>query len=168
MFNSLLFVYRAPLVLTWIALSVMRDAKLKPVRRGLDVVALVLAFALVSLEVRHWFSGAAMQLSEQNPTRAEMYAYTAAWLVMGVGLIAAGAIRHSAVLRYSSLVLMLIVVVKAFLIDTRHLEGMYRFLSFLGLGVSLLVLAFVYQRFVFPRPLGGKGAVAADDVVKSD
>ena len=36
-----------------------------------------------------------------------------------------------------------------FLFDTAHLADLYRVFSFLGLGLSLLLLAYLYQRFVF-------------------
>jgi uncharacterized membrane protein len=40
-------------------------------------------------------------------------------------------------------------VAKVFLYDTANLSDLYRVFSFLGLGASLLLLAWVYQRFVF-------------------
>jgi len=46
---------------------------------------------------------------------------------------------------------MVVSVGKVFLFETRHLEDLYRVMSFLGLGLSLFGLAYVYQRFVF-RP----------------
>ena len=46
---------------------------------------------------------------------------------------------------------MLAAVAKVFLSDTSHLRDLYRVVSFLGLGASLLLLAFLYQRFVFGR-----------------
>jgi len=54
-------------------------------------------------------------------------------------------------LRYASLVVMLLAVGKVFLFDTRNLSDLYRVFSFLGLGLSLLLLAWLYQRFVFRR-----------------
>jgi uncharacterized membrane protein len=44
---------------------------------------------------------------------------------------------------------MLLSVLKVFLYDMKNLSDLYRVFSFLGLGVSLLALAWVYQRFVF-------------------
>ena len=49
------------------------------------------------------------------------------------------------------LAVMLLAVGKVFLYDTANLADLYRVFSFLGLGVSLLLLAWVYQRFVFRR-----------------
>ena len=151
--NTILYVYGIPALLAALGAWCLRRSEKTWIPQIIGVAALLLAFTMVSLEVRHWYQPDAMELSIQDPTLPEMYTYTAAWLAMGVVLLVTGVMRHSAVLRYSSLVLMLVVVLKAFLLDTRHLEGMYRVMSFFGLGVSLFVLAFVYQRFVFRRPM---------------
>jgi uncharacterized membrane protein len=47
---------------------------------------------------------------------------------------------------------MLAAVSKVFLYDMAALVGLYRVFSFLGLGASLLLLAYLYQRFVFRVP----------------
>jgi uncharacterized membrane protein len=39
-------------------------------------------------------------------------------------------------------------VAKVFLYDLAQLTGLYRIVSFLGLGVSLIVVSLLYQRFV--------------------
>ena len=52
-------------------------------------------------------------------------------------------------LRYASLLVMLLAVGKVFLFDTAQLKDLYRVVSFLGLGVSLMLLAYLYNRFVF-------------------
>jgi len=39
-----------------------------------------------------------------------------------------------------------------FLIDMSALTDLYRVASFLGLGLSLVGIGYLYQRFVFPRP----------------
>ena len=40
---------------------------------------------------------------------------------------------------------------KVFLIDMSDLTGIYRALSFLGLGVVLIGIGWFYQRLLFPR-----------------
>ena len=42
----------------------------------------------------------------------------------------------------------------SFLFDAASLSGLYRVLSFLGLGLSLVALGWVYQRFVFRDEVG--------------
>ena len=66
-------------------------------------------------------------------------------------LLALGMRRQQSGLRWASLVLLVIVIGKLFLFDLSELQGLYRVASFLGLAVSLLLVSFAYQRFVFRR-----------------
>ncbi len=50
-------------------------------------------------------------------------------------------------------------VAKVFLIDMSELTGLYRVASFMGLGLILVGIGYLYQRFVFPMPR--KPAVSA-------
>jgi uncharacterized membrane protein len=54
-------------------------------------------------------------------------------------------------LRYASLAVIMIAVADVFIINAIELTGLYRVFSFLGLGVSLLAIGYVYHRFVFRR-----------------
>ena len=69
-----------------------------------------------------------------------------------MALLVAGILRGGATLRWASLVVVLLAVGKVFLLDAAVLTGLYRVASFLGLGVSLIVIGYVYQRVVFRRP----------------
>jgi uncharacterized membrane protein len=113
------------------------------------ISSLILLLLLVSLEVRQAFQGT--RLDGPEPSNAEWYAYSAAWIIFGTLVLLVGIVTRGIVARYTSLVIMLGAVLKVFLFDTRELQDLYRVLSFLGLGVSLLLLAFLYQRFVFRR-----------------
>ena len=148
-FNLLLFGFGAPIVLFLIGSRELY-------RRGWDKLAklfgassLVFAFLLITLEVRQAFHDDL--LSQDATTIAERYAYSVAWLVFGLILLALGIRRKSTALRWASLAVTLIAVAKVFLYDASNLTGLYRVVSFLGLGASLLGLAFVYQKFVFGR-----------------
>ena len=112
-----------------------------------SAAALVLGFAWISLGVRQLFHGTFLDSGPAGA--AERYAYSAAWVLYGVGLLLAGIARRGPILRYGSLAVMLLAVAKVFLYDTARLSDLYRVLSFLGLGASLLLLGFLYQRFVF-------------------
>jgi len=69
---------------------------------------------------------------------AEPYAYSVAWLGYGAALLAAALRRQSATLRYASLAILALTVLKVFLVDLRGLTGIYQGLSFIGLGIVLL------------------------------
>ena len=75
-------------------------------------------------------------------------------MLYGLVLLMLGIRSGGRLLRYASLAVMMLAVAKVFLYDTRNLGDLYRVLSYLGLGVSLFALAWLYQRFVFnPEPV---------------
>jgi uncharacterized membrane protein len=154
--NLLLLAYGAPVVLILLAVSWERDVlgawgpRFAPLPRLWSLAALLLLFLLVTLEVRQAFHGE--YLMEGATTTAEGYAYSAAWIVLATGLLIAGVAGKKRGIRLASLPVMLLAVGKVFLYDTAHLSDLYRVFSFLGLGASLLLLAWLYQRFVFRAP----------------
>ena len=82
----------------------------------------------------------------------EYYAYSVVWLFFAFLLLAAGLWRKQPGLRYGALAALLIAVLKVFISDMAGLQGLYRVASFLGLGLSLVAIGWIYQRFVYPRP----------------
>lgn len=151
--NGLLFIYGAPAIL--IALLLWNrpqtgDENIQAILPGLiGSLTLLVVFTLVSLQVRQYFHHPL--LNTGGVSNPEMYSYSVAWILLGILLVAIGIRFKSKSMRYASLVVMLIAIGKVFLLDTAHLEDLYRVISFLGLGVTLMVLGYVYQRFVFKR-----------------
>jgi uncharacterized membrane protein len=111
---------------------------------------LALALAYLSLEIRTLYHGPV--LIEGATSDAEQYTYSAAWLLFGVALLAAGIWFRSLPLRIASAAVVVLTVLKVFLIDMSDLTGIYRALSFLGLGAVLIGIGWFYQRLLFPRP----------------
>jgi len=60
--------------------------------------------------------------------------------------MAIGFSRRSAFIRWQSLVLIAVTIVKVFLYDVSALDKGYRILSFVALGAVLLGISFIYQR----------------------
>ncbi|TWB64248.1 DUF2339 domain-containing protein [Nitrospirillum viridazoti] len=147
-FNLLLLVYALPALLFGLA-AWRREAGLA--RRALVILVLVLAFTWVSLEVRQAFHGSILTLWAHGGERtdAEWYSYSAAWLASALVLLALGVRTRRADLRYASLAVLLVTVLKVFLSDMADLTGLLRILSFLGLGLCLMGIGYVYQRVVF-------------------
>jgi uncharacterized membrane protein len=115
-----------------------------PVIAGIS--ALVLTFVWLSLEVRHAFHGG--WLSSGYTSEAEWYAYSGVWLAYGAALLVLGIWRDSLALRNASMVVLLLSICKVFLFDMSEIGGLYRVASFLFLGLSLMLLALIYTRFV--------------------
>lgn len=148
--NTLLLAYLAPGALAgYVALTVARDGRRRMALTA-GTTALVAVFAWLSLEVRHGFHGSILYGGE--PTDGEWYAYSAAWLAYGLALLGLAIRFNHAALRYASLTVVMLTVAKVFVFDMSALEGLYRAASFLGLGLALVGIGWLYQRFVFPAP----------------
>jgi uncharacterized membrane protein len=74
------------------------------------------------------------------------FSYSALFMIYGGILLTVGFVRRSAFLRWQALILLAATVGKVFLIDTEQLNHGLRILSFIGLGVLLLSVSYVYQR----------------------
>ena len=91
---------------------------------------------------------------------AEIYGYSVVWLLYGGALLALGIWRQQPMLRVAALALLTLTVAKAFLFDMANLTGLYRAASFLGLGLCLIGIGYLYQRVVFPPPAARREASA--------
>ncbi len=137
--NALLLAYGLPVVL-WGLASRFYEPDLRPFFAVLAGVALWL---FVSLEIRHLWQG---RLDFFDPFRdGELYTYSVVWLLMAVGTMLLGTLRSHKALYRGGLVLLALVILKIFFVDMAGLTGLLRALSFMGLGLSLLGLAFVHQ-----------------------
>lgn len=105
-----------------------------------------LCFLTLSLEIRQFFHGS--RLSQGATSNSELYSYSVAWVLFGIGLLALGIWRKTTAIRFAALLVMSVAVGKVFLFDFSHLGGLYRVFSFLGLGLSLFAFYYLYQRFV--------------------
>jgi uncharacterized membrane protein len=150
--NWLVPAYAVPALLLAMAVRHLQDPQQPWQVQAPAVLALVLGFVFVTLELRQWFHGSRLDLGGIGT--AETYAYSVGWILYGLALLAAGILRGGAALRYASLAVVVLAVGKVFLVDAAALTGLYRVASFLGLGISLLAIGYAYQRFVFRRADG--------------
>ena len=118
---------------------------------GLYILAGVLVFSYVTLEIRHVFQGDRIGLF-RSTGGAEHWAYSAGWLMLGIAYLAYGIWRGAGVARLASALLVLLAVIKVFLFDLSGLTGLWRALSFITLGGVLIGIGLAYQKLVFARP----------------
>lgn len=104
------------------------------------------AYALAALSLEAWDLFGRMRTLELSRGLAQQLALSVVWTVYATGLLLAGMKRKLAMLRWQALALFGIVVGKVFLFDLSFLERFYRIVSFLVLGLVLLVVSFFYQR----------------------
>jgi uncharacterized membrane protein len=153
-FNRLLLVYGIPAALLLVLAERLRQQPLgfgAIPAQGAGLLALATGFFWASLTIRQIAQGPYIDTGAIIP--AEQYGYSAAWTLYGLMLLGLGTWKRSQVLRYASAAVVLITVTKVFLVDASDLTGLYRVASFLGLGLSLIGIGYLYQRLLF-RPRG--------------
>lgn len=114
----------------------------------------LLALIALTLEAHDYFSRqmtAAYGLPDSGVRGRQIdlawnFSYSAIWLIYGAGMMAFGFWKRDAFVRWQALVLMALTIVKVFTYDSWSLEKIYRILSFVGLGVMLMVVSYIYHR----------------------
>jgi uncharacterized membrane protein len=149
LFNLILLGYGLPAALAIALALIARTTRPMPYRAAAAVTSVVLALVFLSLEVTRAFHGPV--LTAGPTTDAEQYTYSAVWLGFGVVLLLAGIAIASKPARLASAAVVLLTVAKVFLIDMADLTGVWRALSFIGLGLVLVGIGYLYQRLLFPR-----------------
>ncbi len=155
-FNSLMIAYLLPGVLALALSRVAVNVRPKWYLQGARVATIALIFAWLTLETRFLFRGPNLRLfgfflDVRPMSEAEIWAYSAVWLGFGLLLLAYGLWRGSKEARLASAIFVVLSVLKVFLFDLAGLEGIVRALSFIGLGLVLIGIGLVYQKFVFGR-----------------
>lgn len=144
LFNLLIPGYLLPAVLAGALAVLSKDKRPEWYILAAGWLALALLFAWVNLEIRALFHRPRLDFGPLYD--AELYTYSAVWLLLGIGLLLAGIYRQSQIIRLASAALVALTIVKVFLIDMDGLTGIWRALSFIGLGVVLIGIGALYQR----------------------
>ena len=112
---------------------------LDPVLGILGNVALVIA---LSLEIDLWFD----QIGGRRGM-AEMAAYSVLWAVYAAAVVAAGFALRYKLFRWIGIISFVPILGKVFIIDLGELRVIYRVLALAVVGVMLLGVSFLYQKF---------------------
>jgi uncharacterized membrane protein len=150
-FSSLMLAYLLPGLMATLTARHARGVRPRWYVTGMAVLAGLLLFTYVTLEVRHAFHGEDIGLL-RHTSSPEVWTYSAAWLALGLVFLAYGIWRGSREARMASAALVILSVAKVFLLDLAGLTGLWRALSFISLGVVLIGIGLAYQKLVFARP----------------
>jgi uncharacterized membrane protein len=112
---------------------------------------MLLQLAYTFLEIRRVFQGPEVRHFLQT-SQGEQWSYSVALLVIGSALLGWGVVRDIRLARLASAVYIVLAILKVFLIDLAYLTGVMRALSLIGLGLVLIGIGLVYQRFLRQRP----------------
>jgi hypothetical protein len=132
---------------------------LKAVRPLLNGAATLLLFLLLNIEIADFYStGQSLTFDFFRSSLAQELTYTLGWAVFALGLLVAGIVLDVRGARIAAIALLSVTVFKGFLHDLSRLGGLYRVASFVGLAISLAVVAVLLQRFALRK---GRGAPEA-------
>ena len=116
--------------------------------------AVILLFLLMNIEIADSYSttgSLTFSFLSGQATLAEDLTYTLGWALFAILLFLAGIVRPNRVARIAAIVLLLVAVLKGFVHDMAQLGGLYRVMSFAGLGICLALMAVLIQKYVLPR-----------------
>jgi uncharacterized membrane protein len=161
-FNLILLGYGVPAILA--AILALRTRGKRPFAYRVTVVitTIVLALTYFTIEVMRLYRGPGLAGVASD---AEEYTYSAVWLAFAVVLILIGIALRSQPVRLCSAAVLIVTVLKVFLYDLASLTGIWRAFSFIGLGLVLVGIGYLYQRLLFrpvaPTTNGGETSDAA-------
>jgi len=158
-FNLILLGYGLPAVLAIALALTTREHRPFSYRWIAAATAFVLSLAYLTLEIRTLYHGPVLSAAATGD--AEQYTYSAVWLAYAILLLLAGIWLRSQPARLASALVTALTIAKVFLIDMSDLTGAWRALSFIGLGLVLVAIGFLYQRLLFPRRAASTEAGAA-------
>jgi uncharacterized membrane protein len=150
-FSSLLLAYLLPALAAIVLARTARGVRPHWYVTGAAVLALVLLFGYVTLEVRHAFQGESLTIS-QSTGAPEIWSYSVAWLGLGLAFLGYGLWRGSKAARLASAALVVLSVLKVFLYDLTGIGGFWRAFSVICLGGVLIGIGLIYQKLIFARP----------------
>ena len=140
---------------------------LRPVITGCQAVIVLLGFELLSVQIRDIFTYAIQaKASNTNDLRnLEQLTLSLAWLVYAIGLIVFGIWRRMRWLRLAAMALFAFIIIKIFAYDLGFLKAALRSISFVGLGVILLAVSYLYQRYrsILLEATASSASIPADD-----
>ena len=151
-FNTLLLAYALPAAALAAIAYMSRNTRPAVYVRVVAGLSLVSVMVYVTAMVRLILSKGSVSIFDNAPQDFEMYAISAAWLLLGVALLAIGIKAKRKDVRIASALVLVLTVLKTFLLDMASLEGVLRAVSFIALGVVLIVIGRVYQRLLFKPP----------------
>jgi uncharacterized membrane protein len=113
------------------------------IRAALHVVCSLISLMWITAEITSFW--------DLREDRAQAYLYRQMMMSLGWGLYGAGSIlvgmhRSYAPMRYIGMAVLVVTVLKVFFYDLWELGGIYRVIGFIGFGVLLVLVSYLYQK----------------------
>lgn len=109
----------------------------------------ILSFLLVNIEIADFFSvaGAPVLTFQFSGDFASDMTYSIAWALFALLLLVIGIAKRLAPVRYASIGLFVVTLLKLFFHDLSQLDQLYRIAAFIVVAVIAMLASFLYQRF---------------------
>jgi len=143
LFNIWFFAFGTTIALWWLSTQFYFEKY----RKYFAVLMALNVWFFVSLQIRDYWTDGSMMFARSDIASGEQYTYSLVWMLMAVAGFVLALFKQRKSIYKGSLYLLGVVIVKLFLVDMADLTGLLRVASFLGLGLSLLGMAFLYQYF---------------------
>lgn len=144
--NLLLLLWGLPAVLFWGFSRLPLHIRLK---KAALYAALASGFLYLTGAIRHFWQEGHILLSLPTSV-AEQYSYSLVFLTLAITTVLLAQWQHRSAVRKAGFVLLSLVVLKVFVVDLQDLTGVLRALSFIGLGLSLVLVGWLFQRLHKP------------------
>ena len=120
------------------------------VRPLLCALGTILAFLLLNIEIADYFSrpGMATLTFQFSGNFARDMSYSIAWASFALLLLIIGIRQTARPVRYASLGLLGVTILKLFLHDLSQLDQLYRIAAFVVVAIIAIFASFLYQRFL--------------------
>ncbi|MFC1650555.1 DUF2339 domain-containing protein [Candidatus Latescibacterota bacterium] len=119
------------------------------------IAMVILGFIALTVETRDYWGRAIVSLPEgpnvamsiNNLSNMLQLSLSAVWLMYSIFLMGIGMKGKIQGFRLMSIALFGLTIIKIFIYDLSFLDSLYRIFSFMGLGVILLLVSYLYQRY---------------------
>jgi uncharacterized membrane protein len=129
-----------------------RDPYLWYIRQSVFFLGVFAVFLCVTMEISDTFESTVLRLGTQNAevvkwSNLQQLSISSAWLLLSCFFLWIGIWKKNQSVRIMSICIFGISILKIFLFDLSFLTTLYRIFSFMGLGIILLAVSFVYQKY---------------------
>jgi uncharacterized membrane protein len=124
--------------------DVVSPQELKAASKLMTIFGNLSVLIVLTMEIATFFALHAGSLSHGYASRVSISLF---WLVYALGAMSIGIMHNSKLVRQMGIGLLVVAGLKICIYDAQELSDLYRFASFFGLGIILLLAGFLYYRF---------------------
>lgn len=139
--NQLLPLWAVPALLCFLCARVIQPE----LRKLMLALATGFTVLFITASIRHFWQEGSIGIG-LTTSMSEHFSYSLVYLLLAIALVLSAQRLHWHNMRKAGFVLLSLVILKVFLFDLAGLAGILRALSFIGLGFSLVLLSWWFQR----------------------